>query len=93
MGQVLFADKDPAAKHFAGRSHVVRRDGDTYTLHLPLPLATKEEVGLLRTGEELVVRIGSVRRNIVLPYVLAQQDVAGARFEDDTLVIAFDGKR
>ena len=93
MGQVLFADKDPAAKHFAGRSHVVRRDGDTYTLHLPLPLATKEEVGLLRTGEELVVRIGSVRRNIVLPYVLAQQDVAGARFEDDTLVISFDGKR
>ena len=93
MGQVLFADKDPAAKHFAGRSHIVRRDGDTYTLRLPLPMATKEEVGLLRTGEELVVRIGSVRRNIVLPYVLAQQDVAGARFEGDTLVISFDGKR
>ena len=93
MGDALYQEHDPTAVHFRGRSHTIRRDGDGYSLRLPLPLAQKEQIGLHRSGDELIVRIGAIRRNIVLPYSVGQLEVAGARFEEDTLVIRFAGDR
>ncbi|HBW57531.1 MAG TPA: arsenic-transporting ATPase, partial [Oscillatoriales bacterium UBA8482] len=49
----------------------------------------KEQVKLNKTGDELNIRIGNHRRNLVLPQALAMLQPSGAKMEDDYLKIKF----
>ena len=40
-------------------------------------------------GDELVVRVDNVKRNIILPHALAAREVTEARFEGDVLHVYF----
>jgi arsenite-transporting ATPase len=42
-----------------------------------------------RRGDELYVRVGTYKRNLVLPQTLQRLEVRGANFVDDHLEIAF----
>ena len=44
---------------------------------------TRDEVDLARSGDELVVTVGSHRRLLTLPAGLARLRVAGARVDDE----------
>jgi len=46
-------------------------------------------VQLTKTGDELNIRIGNHRRNLVLPQTLAALQPAKAKMEDDHLKIHF----
>ena len=56
---------------------------------LRLPFVEKGSVDLTRKGEELIVKAGSFKRNIMLPRVLLHLTVTGARFDGDQLRITF----
>jgi arsenite-transporting ATPase len=59
-------------------------------LSIALPLAAREDVHLHRSVfDELIVRIGNWKRNLVLPTGLAKLDVSGAKYEGDRLNILF----
>ncbi|NCQ42756.1 MAG: arsenic-transporting ATPase, partial [Cyanobacteria bacterium] len=60
-----------------------------YSLELYLPGIPKEQVKLNKTGDELNIRIGNHRRNLVLPQALAALNPSGAKMEDDYLKIKF----
>jgi len=50
----------------------------------------KEDIHLTRSsGDELIVRIGNHKRNILLPHALATLEVQRATQEGDWLVITF----
>ncbi|GAA3832935.1 ArsA family ATPase [Streptomyces chiangmaiensis] len=57
--------------------------------HIPLPGAIREELELVRRGDELVVTVGSFRRIVPLPSALRRCTVAGAALRDDELRIRF----
>jgi arsenite-transporting ATPase len=42
-----------------------------------------------RRGDELFVRVGTYKRNLILPQTLQRMDVRGATFVGDQLEIAF----
>jgi arsenite-transporting ATPase len=42
-----------------------------------------------RRGDELFVRVGTYKRNLILPATLQRLDVRGANFVGDRLEIAF----
>jgi arsenite-transporting ATPase len=67
-------------------------DGRTYTLTMPLPLASANELELARHGDELIVTVGSYRRVLPLPAALARGVVAGARLDDGRLQVRFAPK-
>lgn len=90
MGQALFDDIDPSSVLYKGRAQRIEKSNEHFLLTLPLPFATKGDVSLVRTGDELVVQVGRQRRNIILPRALAGMEVAEARMEEDTLRISFD---
>lgn len=90
MGESLFGDGDPSRVFFKGRSHIVEKGDGHFLLTVPLPFASKGEVSLLRSGDELVVQVGRHRRNIILPRALAGLETGEARMEGDTLRIRFD---
>ena len=90
LGEIIFGDDDPTAFFYRGRPYTVRREGERFVLELELPFVEKDDVQLTRIGDELIVRVGSWRRNLILPRVLVDIPTGTAGFEADTLRIEFD---
>ncbi|MCX4861010.1 ArsA family ATPase [Streptomyces canus] len=57
--------------------------------HLPLPGAIREELELIRRGDELLVSAGQFRRIVPLPSALRRCTVAGAALREGELRIRF----
>ncbi|MFD0553229.1 ArsA family ATPase [Streptomyces rectiviolaceus] len=57
--------------------------------HIPLPGVVREELGLIRRGDELVVTAGPFRRIVTLPSALRRCTVAGAGLRDGELRVRF----
>jgi len=74
---------------FEGQPISINHNDGLYTLTLKLPFASKGEVSLLRSGDELVVTIGNQRRSIILPQVLLERQVKEAKFDSGQLQIRF----
>jgi arsenite-transporting ATPase len=90
LGGAIFSADDPTDIFFRGRPYSVRRTDGGWVLELELPFASREEVHLARVGDELVVRVGSWRRNLILPRALDDTRSTGASFHDHTLSISFE---
>jgi len=90
LGGIIFGDDDPTTFFYRGRPYTVRREGDRFVLELEIPFAKKDDVQLTRIGDELIVRVGSWRRNLILPRVLVDVPTGSAGFHADTLRIEFD---
>ncbi|MFF4155595.1 ArsA family ATPase [Streptomyces sp. NPDC001678] len=56
---------------------------------IPLPGATRDGLGLVRRGDELVVSAGPFRRVLTLPSALRRCGVAGAGLHDGELCVRF----
>ncbi|GCB50117.1 ArsA family ATPase [Streptomyces sp. NL15-2K] len=57
--------------------------------HIPLPGAIRDELDLIRRGDELLVTAGQFRRIVPLPSALRRCAVAGAALREDVLRIRF----
>ncbi|MFC7797328.1 ArsA family ATPase [Streptomyces cinereoruber] len=67
-----------------------RRDEDGVLVwHVPLPGAAKEELSLVRRGDELLLAAGPFRRNLPLPGALRRCTVTGAGLVDGDLRVRF----
>jgi arsenite/tail-anchored protein-transporting ATPase len=60
-----------------------------YVWELPLPGAVKEELALVRRGDELLITVGPFRRIVPLPSALRRCTVAGAGLTDGVLRVRF----
>ncbi|MBN1286528.1 MAG: ArsA family ATPase [Anaerolineae bacterium] len=90
LGDALYGDGDPTARMFEGLTHRIDPDGDGgYNLVLALPFTTKADLDLYRSPDEITLRVGSYRRNVVLPYALWDLEIKDAVFKDETLNIHF----
>ncbi len=90
LADALYGDQNPAQKLFEGTTHRIESNAEGgYTLIVPLPFASKEDVDLYRSRDELTLRVGPYRRNIVLPYALWDLEIADAKFEQSSLRIQF----
>jgi arsenite-transporting ATPase len=89
LADALYGDLDPTQHFYRGRPYsVVRNDGE-FVLSVELPFASKEQIGLSRHADELVIDVGTWRRNLVLPRALLEAPTRGAKFEDHVLKIRF----
>ena len=86
FGQALYADRDPKA--VLHREEPLRLDGHVLKMHLPF--ADKDELDLARRGDELIVRVGPNRRNLLLPDSLRRRAVTDAHMSGDWLEVTFD---
>lgn len=77
----LFGDADPLPARGTAPVMTVTPLGDSgYRLALPLPCAQRDSLSLARSGDDLVIALGSHRRRLALPAVLRRCAVTGARF-------------
>ena len=68
----------------------VEKQGDGYLLRLRLPFVTGGDLDVHRRGDELVVRVGPYKRNMLLPQTLKRMTVRGANLVEDRLEILFE---
>ena len=89
LKEILYGDEDPSQVYYKENTIKIIQEKDHYSLELYLPGIPKEQVQLNKTGDELNVRIGNHRRNLVLPQALAALNPTGAKMEEDYLKIRF----
>lgn len=90
LKETLYQGEDPTQVYYQENTIQVKQQEDgTYSLELYLPGITKDKIQLNKTGDELNVRIGNHRRNLVLPQALATLQPRGAKMDDDYLKIRF----
>lgn len=82
-------EEDPTHVYYRETTLRMVQEQQHYSLELYLPGIAKSQIELSKTGDELNIRIGNHRRNLVLPQALAALQPAGARMEDDYLKIRF----
>jgi arsenite-transporting ATPase len=85
--EMFTAKEDPAALTRSERPFSFRKHKGIYEVRIHAPFTEKEEVGLFKKGEELVVQVGTMRRHIGLPSSMARLSPSRARLEDGTLVV------
>ncbi len=89
----LYPDgEDPSQVYYHNQTFQVLKVADGFSLELYLPGIPKEQIQLSKSGDELNIRIGNHRRNMVLPQSLAALQTAGAEMEGERLVIHFTEK-
>src|ERR1700680_1139795 len=88
LADALYAPtEDPAAVTRTEAPYTFEKHNSHYEVRLKLPFAAKGEVGLFKKGDELVVEIGSVRRHIGLPTLMAALSSANALLENGLLTV------
>ena len=68
---------------------VERVSSDEFVMSLSLPHADRDQVGLVRKGDDLVVTVGRYRRVLALPSALRRCTVDGAALRDGALRVRF----
>lgn len=89
VAEKLFNEHNPNEFFYRGKVHEIEKDNGEYRLIFELPHTMKQDISVVKTGDEVIIRVGAFRRNVILPRTLAGLDVKRARFEAERLVISF----
>ncbi|RUT42913.1 ArsA family ATPase [Paenibacillus anaericanus] len=92
MGKEMFSDNDnPIEIKTNLRTQQVVKDGAEYIFSIYLPFTEKKDLSLNQKFDELIIKVGNVKRIITLPRTLQSLTVKGAEFVEETLKIRFGG--
>jgi arsenite/tail-anchored protein-transporting ATPase len=92
MGEEVYGDSDVTKVLHRDNPIRVRKRGPWYVLSMRLPFAERGTLNIHRKADELYVRVGSYKRNLILPHALQRLEVQQARFVDDGLEVRFAEK-
>jgi arsenite-transporting ATPase len=89
MGREVYGDRQPTDILHHDQPMRVRKRGALYILTIRLPFVDRTDLEVYRKGEELYVRVGPHKRNLILPQTLQRLDVKEAAFVEDRLEVRF----
>jgi arsenite/tail-anchored protein-transporting ATPase len=92
MGEDVYGEEDATQVMHRDEPIRVRKRGPWYVLSMRLPFAEKGDLDVFRKAEELYIRVGTYKRNLILPQALQRLDVRDAGFVHVRLEVTF-GKR
>jgi arsenite-transporting ATPase len=90
LADELFSDADAGALLYDDLSQELMSDNGTATLRLAIPFVEKADVELKKIGLEVIVRVGTQKRTIILPPTMAAYRPRSAQFEDGALSVRFE---
>jgi arsenite-transporting ATPase len=89
MATEVYGELDAADILYRDEPIRVRKRGTGYVLTMRLPFASREDMDIHRRGDELFIRVGAYKRNLILPQSLKRMTVREANFAGDRLEILF----
>jgi arsenite-transporting ATPase len=88
----IYGKRNPLERFFVGEPYHLTKENGTYCLRIKMPFAGKEHVDLNKVSDELIVRIGSFKKHLLLPRQVAASKSVKARMEEDYLNVYFEGE-
>lgn len=85
----VYGKRDPAQLFSKHKAIAIERANGGFNLSIYLPFVDKKNIELFQKGEELFVKVGANKRNILLPQTLLGQSIKSAKYEDEILRIHF----
>ncbi|HVM11175.1 MAG TPA: TRC40/GET3/ArsA family transport-energizing ATPase [Actinomycetota bacterium] len=89
MGEEVYGEREATAVLHRDEPIRVRKRGGWYVLSMRLPFADRGDLDIHRKGDDLYIRVGSYKRNFILPQALQRLEVREARFIEDRLEVRF----
>ncbi len=87
LADLVYKDRDPSEVFFEERPYEFLKEEEGYTLRIKAPFVKKETVSLLKSEEEIVVRVGNFKSHILLPRKLRKLEPQGAKIEEGYIKI------
>jgi arsenite-transporting ATPase len=91
LADQLYIKKNPLDRFFDEPPYRLSKENGEYQLVLRLPFVDKQDVELNKVSDELIVRVGSFKRYILLPRQVASADSIRAKLEGRHLRIYLKG--
>jgi len=89
LAKKVYSEKDPTQIFFTQRPIIIEKKDGGFDLTLNLPFVQKKDLDLFQKGEELHIKVGNYKRNILLPHSLLNYSIKEAKFEEERLRISF----
>jgi len=87
LGQELYGSRDPSWVFFQEAPYRFRKVDGHYRLHLRLPFVSGDDIHLFKKQDELIIRLGPLKRHVSLPPRMAHCEPLGARISDGELIV------
>jgi arsenite-transporting ATPase len=87
LGKALYGDQDPAKRFFNESPYRFHKVNGNYQLHLKLPFVTGDDINLHKKMDELIIRVGGIKRHVSLPQRIAHCEPLSARVQDGELIV------
>jgi arsenite-transporting ATPase len=87
LGRALYGDQDPSKRFFNESPYRFRKVNGKYQLHLKLPFVSSDDINLHKKMDELIIRVGGVKRHVSLPQRMAHCEPLSARVQDGELIV------
>jgi arsenite-transporting ATPase len=91
FGRNLYDTGNPTQIFSRRRPCEFIRENGRSLVKLYLPFLTRDEIELSKVGDELIIRVGNIKKSIVLPRAFALLEPRTARLEEDYLLVDFGG--
>jgi arsenite-transporting ATPase len=91
LADQIYGKRNPLERFFVGEPYTLAKENGEYRLTMKLPFIEKKDIQLSKVSDELIVRVGSFRRHVLLPRHVAALEEVKAKFEGQRLFIHFTG--
>lgn len=91
LAHQIYGKKNPLKRFYKGEPYQLVKENGNYHLKVKLPFLMKEDVELNKFFDELIIRIGGFKRNILLPRQVASKEQVNAKLDGQVLDICFEG--
>jgi arsenite-transporting ATPase len=89
----VYGRRDPAEVLAESQPmQVTKEQGGGYALRMDLPFAERGDLDVNRKGDELLIKVGGYKRNVLLPQALQPLEISAANLRGGTLVVRFDAR-
>jgi arsenite/tail-anchored protein-transporting ATPase len=92
LAGLIYGQTDPLERFVTEEPYRLTKENGHYRLKLKLPFVVKEDIDLSKISDELILRIGSYKRHILLPKQVAMLNSVKAKIEEPYLNVFFGGE-
>ncbi|MBW2031150.1 MAG: ArsA family ATPase [Deltaproteobacteria bacterium] len=93
LAQEIYGDRNPLDRFFSSEPYSLTKKDGEYHLTMKLPFVAREDIQIDKLGDELVIRIGTVKRHMVLPRQVMASKSVRAKLKGQRLSIHFKGDK
>ena len=90
LADQIYRDRNPLERFFDGEPYSFVKENGKYQLRVKLPFIGKGDVELNKISDELIIRVGSFKRHVLLPRQVAASNSVKAKLDGEYLSVHFE---